>query len=68
MSRQRAPAVTTEAMSHALHNRKPEAGLTFHNDWGIEYAAWSYRQILVKHDIVQSINRPGQAASRNIQF
>jgi len=48
------------AVNHAVRNRKPENALHFHSDRGIEYAAWAYRQKLVKHGIVQSMNRPGK--------
>ena len=60
ISRQRDANLTTDAMAHAMRNRKPEAGLVFHSDRGIEYAAWQYRQKLVRHGIVQSMNRPGK--------
>lgn len=60
LSRNRDAALTLDAVNHAVRNRKPEAGLHFHSDRGIEYAAWAYRQKLVKHGIVQSMNRPGK--------
>jgi putative transposase len=60
ISKQRDAALTNEAMGHALRNRKPEIGLIFHSDRGIEYAAWAYRQKLSRHGVVQSMNRPGQ--------
>jgi putative transposase len=60
LSKQRDAALTNEAMGHALRNRKPEIGLIFHSDRGIEYAAWAYRQKLSRHGVVQSMNRPGQ--------
>lgn len=60
LSHNRDAALTLDAVSHALRNRKPEPGLHFHSDRGIEYAAWAYRQKLVKHGIVQSMNRPGK--------
>jgi len=59
-STQRDAALTNDAMGHALRNRKPEVGLIFHSDRGIEYAAWAYRQKLSRHGVVQSMNRPGQ--------
>jgi putative transposase len=60
ISRQRDANLTTQALSCALRSRKPEAGLIFHRDRGIEYAAWQYRQKLTRHGIVQSMNRPGK--------
>jgi|LNFM01.2.fsa_nt_gb transposase InsO family protein len=59
-STQRDAALTNDAMGHALRNRKPEIGLIFHSDRGMEYAAWAYRQKLSRHGVVQSMNRPGQ--------
>ena len=60
MSRQRDAALTTDAMGHALRNRKPETGLILHSDRSIDYAAWAFRQKLLRHGVVQSMNRPGQ--------
>lgn len=60
LSRNRDAALTLDAVNHAVRNRKPEAGLHFHSDRGIEYAAWAYRHKLIKHGIVQSMNRPGK--------
>lgn len=59
-SKQRDAALTNEAMAHALRNRKPEVGLIFHSDRGMEYAAWAFRQKLSRAGVVQSMNRPGQ--------
>jgi transposase InsO family protein len=60
LSRTRDAALTLDAVNHALRNRKPESDLHFHSDRGIEYAAWAYRQKLVRRGIVQSMNRPGK--------
>jgi putative transposase len=60
ISRQRDANLTTQALNCALRSRRPEAGLIFHSDRGIEYAAWQYRQKLTRHGIVQSMNRPGK--------
>lgn len=60
LGRTRDAALTLDAVNHALRNRKPESGLHFHSDRGIEYAAWAYRQKLAQRGIVQSMNRPGK--------
>ncbi len=60
LGRNRDAALTLDAIHHAIRNRKPESGLHFHSDRGIEYAAWAYRQKLSRHGIVQSMNRPGR--------
>ncbi|WP_243651291.1 IS3 family transposase, partial [Rubrivivax gelatinosus] len=57
---QRDAALTLEAFNHAWRGRKPESGLIFHSDRGIEYAAHQYRQKLQQHGVVQSMNRPGK--------
>lgn len=38
LSRNQDAALTLDAVNHALRNRKPESGLHFHSDRGIEYA------------------------------
>jgi putative transposase len=60
LSPQRDADLTSRAMRLALRRRRPEAGLVFHSDRGIEYAAHRYRAVLKRHDLVQSMNRPGQ--------
>lgn len=60
LGRSRDAALTIDAIDHAARNRKPQAGLHFHSDRGIEYAAWAYRQKLTKYGMVQSMNRPGK--------
>ena len=51
--------LTMKALNHALQNRKPEPDMLFHSDRGVEYAAGAYRNILKKHSIRPSMNRPG---------
>ncbi len=53
-------ALTSDALGLAVRNRQPVAGLVFHSDRGIEYAAFAYRAHLAKLGIVQSMNRPGK--------
>jgi putative transposase len=50
--------LTLRALNRALHNRRPPAGLVFHSDRGIEYAANAFRARLTSLGIVQSMNRP----------
>lgn len=40
--------------------RRPRAGLVFHTDRGIEYAAYEFRACLARLGFVQSMNRPQQ--------
>src|SRR5882762_5613327 len=41
-------------------NRKPQRGLIFHTDRGIEYAALAFKARLSEFGITQSMNRPGK--------
>jgi transposase InsO family protein len=52
--------LTLRALSHALRNRQPPAGLIFHSDRGIEYAAYAFKTRLAALGIRQSMNRRGR--------
>jgi putative transposase len=60
LSTRRDAALTSEALRHSVRNRQPAAGLLFHSDRGIEYAAFDYRNELARLGIIQSMNRPGK--------
>ena len=60
LSVRRDAALTSDALRLSIRNRKPAAGLVFHSDRGIEYAAFEYRDQLARRGIVQSMNRPGK--------
>lgn len=60
VSTARDTALTLQALNHAVRNRKPDRGLMFHSDRGIEYAAHDDRKRLAKLGFVQSMNRPGR--------
>lgn len=51
--------LTMSALNKALQNRIPEPAMLFHSDRGVEYAAEAYRDVLEKHNIQPSMNRPG---------
>ena len=53
-------ALTLRALNRAVANRRPEPGLIFHTDRGIEYAAKAFRERLAQLGITQSMNRPGK--------
>jgi putative transposase len=60
MDRQRTVPLTMAAFNHALLNRRPAPGLIFHTDRGIEFAAYAFRDHLLKHGVIQSMNRPSR--------
>ena len=47
------------ALTMALANRKPMAGLLHHSDRGSQYAAHSYQRLLGEHGIIPSMSRTG---------
>ena len=47
------------ALGRAIANRRPPAGLVFHSDRGVEYAAYEFRTPLAALGIRQSMNCPG---------
>lgn len=52
--------LTIRALDNAISNRGAPAGLIFHTDRGIEYAAYDFRTRLAALGIAQSMNRPGK--------
>ncbi len=52
--------LTLRALNRAVYNRRPRAGLIFHTDRGIEYAAGAFTQRLAQLGFTQSMNRPGK--------
>jgi transposase InsO family protein len=53
-------ALTLQALNRAVRSRKPQRGLIFHTDRGIEYAAGAFKERLAQLGITQSMNRPGK--------
>jgi transposase InsO family protein len=58
MSSHKDAGLTLAALNHAVFNRRPQPGLLFHSDRGIEYAAYAFRARLAALGFVQSMNRP----------
>ena len=52
--------LTLQALDRAVAARRPRAGLIFHTDRGIEFAAYRFRTRLARLGFVQSMNRPQQ--------
>ena len=47
------------ALSMAVRQRKPEAGLIFHSDQGSVYGCNDYRKLLEQHGVLASMSRKG---------
>jgi putative transposase len=48
-----------DALVMAIHRHRPPLGLIHHGDRGVQYASASYRAVLERHGIVQSMSRRG---------
>lgn len=60
MGKQRTVQLTRAALMTAIRNRKPDRGLIFHTDRGIEYRSYEIQKIHRRYGILPSMNRPGQ--------
>ena len=58
ISRHRTMHVTLRVLKRALAERRPQPGLIFHSDRGIEYSAYNYQAFLKANGCVPSMNRP----------
>ena len=58
--RRRDVALTLRALNCAVRSRRPAAGLVFHTDRGIEYAAGGFKTRIAELGFIQSMNRPGK--------
>jgi Integrase core domain. len=47
------------AMKQAISKHRPDPGLIFHSDRGVQYAAMDYQELLRQNQIVQSMSRKG---------
>ena len=52
-----------QALTMALANRSPRAGLLHHSDRGSQYAATSYQQLLAAHGVTASMAAPATAGT-----
>jgi transposase InsO family protein len=51
--------LTLDALDMALRRQKPNPGLIFHSDRGVQYASIAFRNTLERHGILQSMARKG---------
>jgi transposase InsO family protein len=59
MANHRRAELVTQALSMAICQRQPVAGVSMHTDRGSQYGADSYRQLLRQHGIEPSMSRKG---------
>ena len=52
-------ATTQAAFSRAVANRKPQKGMIFHSDRGVQYACCNFRRLLKRYQCQQSMSRKG---------
>ena len=50
-------ALTLQAL--AIRHRTPKAGVLHHSDWGSQYAATAYLELLATHGMASSLSRRG---------
>ena len=48
-----------DAFKQAVRRRRPETGLIFHSDRGVQYACSDFRDLLADHHVVQSMSGKG---------
>jgi len=56
----RTAADVLPVLRRVIHKRRPDSGLIFHTDRGIEFMAYSIQEELAKHGLRRSYNRLGQ--------
>jgi putative transposase len=56
--REKTATLTARALRHAVRTRKSTEATIFHSDRGVEYLASSYRDVLSRNQLEQSVNRP----------
>ncbi len=50
-------SLVNDALHMAISHRNPKKGLLWHTDRGSQYASYSHKDLLEKHNIVQSMSR-----------
>ncbi len=59
MSQRITVELTEQALTMALANRAPTAGLLHHSDRGSQYAATNYQRLLTEYGLIPSMSRKG---------
>ena len=52
-------SLVNDALNMAIKHRRPASGLLWHTDRGSQYASYSHKDLLQKHNIIQSMSRKG---------
>jgi len=52
-------SLVNDALLMAIKRRNSNKGLIYHTDRGSQYASYEHRNLLKKHNIVQSMSRKG---------
>ncbi len=52
-------SLVNDALKMAIALRNPTKGLLWHTDKGSQYASYSHKDLLQKHEITQSMSRKG---------
>jgi transposase InsO family protein len=58
LSSKRDVKLTLSSLNRAVHHRRPNSGVVFHTDRGIEYGGFKFRKRIAKLGFIQSMNRP----------
>lgn len=59
-------SLVNDALSMAILHRNPPSGLIWHTDRGSQYASYSHKDLLQKHDITQSMSRRGNCWDNSV--
>lgn len=52
-------SLVNDALNMAISHRNPKNGLLWHTDRGSQYASYSHKDLLERHNIIQSMSRKG---------
>ena len=52
-------SLVNDALNMAISHRNPSEGLLWHTDRGSQYASYSHKDLLIKHNITHSMSRKG---------
>ncbi|TGG89385.1 hypothetical protein E4656_20070 [Natronospirillum operosum] len=58
LSHEKTAMVSRVVLRSALDSRQPAPGLIFHTDRGVEYGAHEVQNLLQRHNVLSSMNRP----------